>query len=321
LFFFGEEEMPEFVVAVCTTKRPEMLRRCLESVARLTAPDDGRIQIVVIENANTPSLADIVSAVQEQTARTIHYRLERRSGIPFARNAALNLANSLGADWIALIDDDEYAEPDWLLKLHLACVEFKADVANGPVDQIYEGAPPDWWEPCSRLKRPTGKILRGAPTNNILMRAHLVRKAGMGLQFDERLLCGSEDVEFFRRARDKGAKIIWVADAWLHEEVLACRLSAKRLFSRAYMVATSQAHVSRIRRGTVAGFLVLLPKIIRRLIMGSVALLISSIVWIVRPAAGKSLFYSGAFRIVKALGQISGGFGYHSAYYRSIDGR
>ena len=86
----------------------------------LTAPSDARIQIVVIENALTPGSAEIVSAVQQQTPIKIHYRLEPRSGIPFARNAALDLANALGADWIALIDDDEYAEPDWLLKLYEA---------------------------------------------------------------------------------------------------------------------------------------------------------------------------------------------------------
>ncbi|MBY0559355.1 glycosyltransferase family 2 protein [Hyphomicrobium sp.] len=313
--------MTEFVVAVCTAQRPEMLRRCLESLVQLTAPTDARIQIIVVENALTPDSAEIVSSIQQKSPIEIHYRLEQRSGIPFARNAALDLATALGADWIALIDDDEYAEPDWLIKLYEGSVTFGADVASGPVDQICVGEPPDWWTPRIRPCRPTGKILRGAATNNILMRAHLVRKDGLALRFDERLLGGSEDVEFFRRATDNGAKIIWVAEARLCEELPASRLSVKKRISRTYMVATSQAQVLRIQRGAVRGFLTLLPKIMRGLIIGSSALLFSAIVWIVRPIAGKSLFYSGALRIVKAAGQILGGFGFYSAYYRTIDGR
>ena len=313
--------MTGFVVAVCTAQRPEMLRRCLESLLHLTAPSDARIRIVVIENSLTPDSAEIVSAIQQQTPIEIRYRLEQRLGIPFARNAALDLANALGADWIALIDDDEYAEPDWLIKLYEACVTFEADVANGPVEQICVGEPPDWWTPRVRPCRPTGKILRGAPTNNILMRAHLVREDGLALRFDERLLGGSEDVEFFRRATRNGVKIIWVAEARLREELPASRLSVKKRISRTYMVATSQAQVLRIRQGAVRGFLTLLPKISRGLVLGSLVLLCGAIVWIILPTAGKALFYGGALRIVKAAGQILGGFGFYSAYYRSIDGR
>lgn len=313
--------MQEFVIAVCTARRPEMLRRCLESLVRLSVPSGGNLQIVVIENSLEPAAASIVADVQKQADIAIHYRIETCLGIPFARNAALDLSSALGADWIGLIDDDEFADPDWLLKLHDGCIAFAADVANGPVDQICEEAPPEWWQSLAYPDRPTGKQLRGAPTNNILMRARLVRKDGLSLRFDERLISGSEDVEFFRHAVAKGARIIWVADAWLHEVLPASRLTPKKLIARAYMVATSQTRVSQIHRGRFAGVLVLFPKILRRLIVGSLALAASAVVWLVRPAAGRSLFYSGAFRIVKAVGNILGCFGYSSEYYKSIEGR
>lgn len=298
-----------------------MLRRCLESLVRLSVPANAGLQIVVVENSLTPTAASIVADTQKQTAIAIHYHVEPRIGIPFARNATLEFANGLGADWIALIDDDEFAEPDWLVKLHDACVAFDADVANGPVDQICEGTPPEWWEPGSKPDRPTGKKLRGAPTNNILMRARLIRGDGLALRFDERLMSGSEDVQFFRQAVRHGAKIIWVADAWVHEILTANRLTPKKLLARAYMVATSQAQVSQIRRGRYSGIVVLLPKIMRRLIVGTLALVASAFVWLIRPAAGRALFYSGAFRIVKAFGNISGSFGYTGEYYQSIEGR
>ena len=317
----GNLGVQKFVIAVCTARRPKMLRRCLESLIRLSVPAGGSLRIVVIENSSEPTAASIVAEIQRQADVAIHYRTESRPGIPFARNAALDLSNALGADWIGLIDDDEFADSDWLLKLHDACIAFGADVANGPIDQICEGTPPEWWESRSYPDRPTGKQLRGAPTNNILMRARLVRQDGLALRFDERLVSGSEDVEFFRHAVAKGAQIIWVADAWLHEVLPASRLTPKKLLARAYMVATSQTRVSQIRRGRFTGVLVLIPKILRRLIVGIFALVASAVVWLVRPAAGKFLFYSGALRIVKAAGNILGSFGYSGGYYKSIEGR
>jgi len=320
-FDTGSLGVQKFVIAVCTARRPKMLQRCLESLVRLSVPAGAHLQIVVIENSPEPTAEDIVAEVRRQADIAIHYRTESRPGIPFARNAALDLSNALGADWIGLIDDDEFADPDWLVKLHGACIAFAADVANGPVDQICEGMPPEWWESRTYPDRATGKQLRGAPTNNILMRASLIRKDGLALRFDERLVSGSEDVEFFRHAVTKGARIVWVADAWLHEVLPASRLTPKKLLARAYMVATSQTRVSQIRRGRFAGVLVLLPKILRRLIVGSFALAACAVVWLIRPAAGKFLFYSGAFRIVKAAGNILGSFGYSGDYYKSIEGR
>ncbi|WP_181336513.1 glycosyltransferase family 2 protein [Hyphomicrobium methylovorum] len=313
--------MIEFVIAVCTARRPEMLRRCLNSLIHLDAPKDGRIQIVVIENDATPDSQFVVTEVASGTDLPIHYKLQTRRGIPYARNAALDLATSLNADWIALIDDDEYADPEWLVKLYQGCLDFAADVAHGPVNQICEGVSPDWWEPYSRPERKTGEILRGAPTNNILMRAELVRDSGYAMRFDERLLSGSEDIEFFRRAINNGARIIWVADAWLHESLPASRLTPRRLLARAYMVATSQTQVSQIQRGKIPGMLAVMPKILRRLVVGAISVPVSLLVWIVHPTAGRAMFYSGAFRIVKALGSLSGGFGHNGAYYRSTDGR
>jgi succinoglycan biosynthesis protein ExoM len=166
--------MTEFIIAVCSSRRPLMLRSCLESLTRLQTRPDWRVRIVVVENDSTSRSAGVVDDIRRQTGMEIHYKLEPRIGIPFARNAAMDLASSLEPDWIALIDDDETAHPDWLLRLHDACVRFDADVAAGPVRSICEVAVPAWWRPGRTRNEPTGTPLQGAPTSNILMRACLM---------------------------------------------------------------------------------------------------------------------------------------------------
>lgn len=313
--------MPEFIISVCTARRPLMLRACLESLTRLQILPDWRLRIVVIENDLTPRSAGVVDNIRRQTAIEIHYKLEPHIGIPFARNAAMDLASSLEPDWIALIDDDETAHPDWLLHLHDACVRFDADVAAGPVRRMCEVAAPAWWSPGRIPKDPTGTPLQGASTSNILMRASLVRKSGLAMRFDERLIDGSEDVEFFRRAHRNGAKIVWAADAWVDEFVPASRLDAKRDLSRSYMVAVSQAQVCQMHHGRFLATMLLIPKILRRTVTGATAITLSLLLWPVAPSKGRRLFHYGAARLFRALGHIAGCVGLKSKYYAVIDGR
>ena len=183
----------KLVIAVCTAQRPNMLKACLASLDGLARPKDTELLIVVVENDPEPfftgTSADDVKAALSLPVFFYH---EKRKGIPFARNTALEAALEHNPDWVALIDDDERAEPDWIEKLLEACRTFSAEVANGPVRRIYEKPAPHWWKSQLLKPRPTGTEITEAPTNNVLISARVIRKDGLGLRFDERLTFGSE---------------------------------------------------------------------------------------------------------------------------------
>lgn len=91
-------------VAICTKDRPELVERCIRSLKRLN--ESQAFAILVVDNA--PS--DGRTAQVAKTAR-VHYIVEPRAGLDFARNRALKTATT---DWLAFIDDDAVADGEWL---------------------------------------------------------------------------------------------------------------------------------------------------------------------------------------------------------------
>lgn len=309
-----------FVVAVCTARRPGLLERCLVSLTALEAPDGADVAIAVVENDAAPASREVVDRVAADTSREIRYVLEPRRGIPFARNRALALALDMGADWIALIDDDESADPDWLVKLDGAATRFGADVANGPVRRVYEVREPHWWKGQRQKARATGTRIPEAPTNNVLISARLVRPDGLGLSFDERLTYGSEDMDFFRRADRAGAHMIWVDDAFVEEYIPASRVTTRRLLSRLHMAAASGAFNMVLSDGRGRAALKFVPKSARRIVLGALAVPVGAGIALVAKQRGEKILYYGLTRIAKGTGNVRGLLGVAHRYYDQIDG-
>jgi len=74
-------------VAVCTAKRPGMLRLCLQSIASQIVAAQIAIEIVVVDNEGAPNNATVVQEIAARCRFPVHYVHEPRRGIPPARNA------------------------------------------------------------------------------------------------------------------------------------------------------------------------------------------------------------------------------------------
>ena len=95
-------ERPISGIAVCvaTRDRPEGLARLLDSLTRLDPPSLP-VRVVVIDNSPVPSSAPVVESVADRLR--IEWFHEPRTGISFARNAALD---RLAADEV--MEEDEF---------------------------------------------------------------------------------------------------------------------------------------------------------------------------------------------------------------------
>lgn len=275
------------------------------------------MEIVVVENDSRSLSAQIVDEVAQTTGARIHYRQEPRRGIPFARNKGLTEAVLAGAQWIGLIDDDERVERQWLVRMAAACQSHQADVGQGPVRRIYEVAAPRWWRAQVPREADTGTLIASASTNNALIHARLVRDDGLALRFDERLTFGNEDLDFFERAQALGAKMIWVADAWVEEYIPAARVRPARLISRVHMASAADTFNSVLRKGRLASGLGVVPRSLRRILVGSLAMVGGLVIW---PMRGEAFFFYGAIRVARGTGNLRGLLGYKHRYYDRIDG-
>jgi succinoglycan biosynthesis protein ExoM len=236
------------VLAICipTYRRPGglfLLLGALDAQRFDAAPPE--IRIVVIDNDASESAREVVDDARSWLRYPIHYRVEKRVGIPQARNAAL--AVSLPSDWIAFIDDDEVPEPDWLAALLRTQRATGADVVTGPsLPHFVE--PPAGWIVASRLFEPlrhaTGAELPTAYTNNVLVRGAALR--GLETLFDECFTLGvGEDAELFARIAAAGGRIVWADDAIVYENVPPARATLRWMLARGYRDGAATAAAAR----------------------------------------------------------------------------
>ncbi|HXX40080.1 MAG TPA: glycosyltransferase [bacterium] len=118
-------------VITATRNRAHVLARCLEALDGQTL-DPSRYEVLVADDASTDGTPAVVETAQARARCAIRFsRLDRRSGVPAARNAAILAARG---EIVVFVDDDSLAPPGFLaahLDAHTAHRD--AIVCRGPV--------------------------------------------------------------------------------------------------------------------------------------------------------------------------------------------
>jgi succinoglycan biosynthesis protein ExoM len=229
---------PRVAVCVATYRRPTMLREMLESLAALRfAGGAPELRIVVVDNDAEGSARPVVDAARPALRVPVRYEVEPRRNIAHARNLSVAAAIEDGAEWIAFVDDDETARPDWLDVLLRVQARYGADVVCGAVRaRLAQGAAP-WIERTELLgSRPqrTGTPLSIGYTSNVLVAARLL--AGPA-PFDPAFgITGGSDSHLFLRLHRQGARMVWAEEAVVDETMPASRVGAAWLLRRAFRV-------------------------------------------------------------------------------------
>ena len=127
-------------VVICTFNRSAYLPRLLESL-RMQKIDSRSFEILVVDNNSTDETPGVVRGLQE-TMRNLRYVYEPEQGLSLARNRGLREARS---PLVAYVDDDAYAEPQWLASIVEAFREGERIVCvGGPVKLDWQGERPQW---------------------------------------------------------------------------------------------------------------------------------------------------------------------------------
>ena len=222
-------------IVIATYNRPAQLAQTLWSCLGQSNRLGQAIEIVVIDNHPSGNGRVVAEQMDASSPYPIRYLADPVRNMSALRNRGF--AEARGR-WVAIIDDDEVADHDWLDELIGAAQAKDADIVVGPrLARFATGRPPAY-DPTGAdfvrdlglkdravvdLTWPDGKPRYGLGTGNSafnMMRCFPKGEAPMRLEFGD---AGGEDAELFIRLHRSGRKIVWAAKAFVTETVAGHR--------------------------------------------------------------------------------------------------
>jgi succinoglycan biosynthesis protein ExoM len=240
----AEVPVVEVIVAIPTFRRPQSLTRLLNALAKLETK--ARVTILVADNdAERHGGFDVCAALKDYRWPLDCFIAPDR-GIAQVRNALVEHALKHPCDFIAMLDDDEWPQPQWLDAFLTVQAETGADALHGDILRDFETQPGRLAKRCdgiAPLLGETGPVAMIEGSGNIIVS----RACFEGLAkpcFDPAFaLSGGEDRDFFERLRRQGRRFAWAKEARVHAWVPASRAKLSWALMRAYRVGNSDMRV------------------------------------------------------------------------------
>ena len=220
---------------VPTQRRPQGLAVAVRSLFAQQGLDFGTLELVVVDNDQTPSAQGLVAELTAAAPFPVIYVHEPRAGVANARNAAMAAARG---DFIAFLDDDEEAPVGWLAALLTAQAKFDADAVFGPVRARAPASVTRHRDYLERFFSREGPAEDGLIDHYYGCGDSLVRRSAMPdpvAPFSAiRNHIGGEDDLLFGQMRAAGRRFAWAPDAWVWEDPVASRLTLAYAIPRAF---------------------------------------------------------------------------------------
>ncbi len=302
-------------ICVATYKRPKRLRLLLEGLHKLTFEriNCPKIEVIVVDNDTAGLANQICAEIQSEFCWTIKTGVESQRGITYARNKSMSMVSE-DADFIAILDDDEIPEPNWLEELLLVQQEYDSDIVTGPVIPYFQDYEVPQWVIRGNFFAPpryqTGERRSVAFTNNVLVKAEILRK--LNPVFDNRFaISGGSDCCLFLNLNKAGYKITWADEAIVHDVILSSRTNLRWILFRGYREWSNH---SSIEKELYPSFSVQSIRIIKGFGLIGIGLLrlIPSLLM------EKAAFVTSLLYISRGMGTLGGLLGFFYQEYKNI---
>ncbi len=237
-------EAMDLSIVIATYDRPAHLALTLQSCLSQTNDLGLDLEIIVIDNHPSGSGRQVCDRLTGEGEHPVRYIVDLTRNMAALRNRGFSEARGL---WLAFIDDDEIADPDWTDALVRTLQATDADIVVGPRLARFEGGSPPAYDPGGKsfvrdlglvdqaeiiLTEPSGKPRFGLGTGNSLFNLARCYVPGQGPMLTAFGDAGGEDAELFVRLHRMGRRIIWSAGARVTETVPAHRTSPAYRFLR-----------------------------------------------------------------------------------------
>ncbi len=128
-------------VVVCTYNRSRLLKIMLDSLCQQEL-ESSRFEVIVVDNNSQDDTRQVVEQFQKRLPQ-LRYILEMEQGLSNARNRGWREA---GGEYVAYVDDDCKASPEWLKRAACVIGEVAPDVFGGPYYAYYLTDKPAWFK-------------------------------------------------------------------------------------------------------------------------------------------------------------------------------
>ena len=221
-------------ICICTYKRPH-LKETLQSIEQQIISSEYNLEIVVADNDPGMFGKPICDEFMLQSKYRVVYVNEPTRNLSVVRNASIAEANG---ELIALIDDDEVADANWLQNLIVTMNTYNADVVFGWVKALYPEHTPRWLEQARAFdvtRHSEGFVVTsGASNATLIKRTFLVNH---NLQFSlDYGSTGGEDADLFFRMHMLGALLVCSNNAFVSEMVADSRMTKSYLENKAIRI-------------------------------------------------------------------------------------
>ncbi len=294
------------VICIPTFKRPKMLARLLDAIAILETGCD--ICVLVADNdAEAHAGLDLCLAMQNYPWPLTAVIAEQR-GIAQVRNVLIEHALATDAQFIAMIDDDEWPQTDWIAQFLKTARATEADVLQGSILFGQTSAADGHGD----IRRPTGPIAMLQGAGNLLIRRAVLEEMTAPWFDPQFALSGGEDQDFFVRLQKSGKRFAWSDEARAHGDVPDTRANLGWLLRRAYSVGNSDMRVLLKHRPGPAQLAAELVKIAGSLLLSPLAAVIL--------AASPNRRAVPLQKLFRAAGKLSAMFGARYNEYAVVHG-
>lgn len=235
---------------ICTCNRHELLSKSIESLINQSLEKE-KYQILIVDNNSTQDTRSLVEDYRKKVSN-IDYIFEPAQGLSKARNIGWKHARG---KYVAFIDDDAQASPQWLENIILRFEDLNDNCAlvSGSVFPIWEVPPPKWL--TKRMKRFLSLIERIdhigevadenylAGTNISYKKACLLEVGGFNEELGRKKGCllSMEELHLKRKLHRYGYKSFYQPQIRVDHFIPENRLKRKWFFKRFFWQGRSEA--------------------------------------------------------------------------------
>ena len=308
--------MTNVVIGIPTYKRPEGLNLLLRSIAKQDYQHI--LHVVVADNEGENGAGTRVINELKQTGFPFPIKCIAvpDRGISQVRNALMHEAfDNLACDNLAMVDDDEHVEKNWVSELIKMQKSANYDVVGGFVLPDFDITPPKWVTGLNlyyRPKLPAGKVKLINGTTNVLLNRSVQDNFSDNL-FDIKFsLTGGGDREFFTRLKQQGATFSFAPNAVSYEIFSASRLTLDWAKQRAFRIGAGDARIFRRYSSSPAAWLKEIIKLLGAFCVSSLMMIFTFL------SPQRKVFY--LLKIMRQRGKLNGLFGEPVEVYKQIHG-